>query len=217
VETHDRDGRVIQWNRKIRADMLAKHQEVDASIGKRFGELVVTRRDPRTDQQRKLRVFVRCDCGAEKSIPYRSLATGNSTTCGTAMHRDRDRLARGEGMVGQRYGLLTVVLALAEGDSGRTQVLVRCDCGVERRAIVSDLAGGGLQSCGGDAHRTLKPQSKRWTVAGKYTTYAVEAVGTGMVKIGRARDVEERIRDLQTACPVELGARRSDTSRGHAE
>lgn len=35
-------------------------------------------------------------------------------------------------------------------------------------------------------------------------TYAIEAVGTGLVKIGAAADLQERLFKLQYPCPVEL-------------
>lgn len=34
--------------------------------------------------------------------------------------------------------------------------------------------------------------------------YVIEAVGLGVVKIGHAKDVAERLDSLRTACPVEL-------------
>lgn len=35
-------------------------------------------------------------------------------------------------------------------------------------------------------------------------TYAISADGTGMIKIGKSADVDARVRQLQTACPVAL-------------
>ncbi len=195
-------------DRKPRVDWAARHRELDASIGSRFGDLVVESRASRPDgaSDRKLRVFVRCDCGAAIVVRFQSLTSGNRKTCGTSQHRDRDRLARGTSMIGERFGLLVVSSALAEGGEGnnKTQVMVKCECGAERRARVSDLRGGSILSCGGPAHRAIKPQAKRWEVHGSFMTYAVEAVGTKMIKIGRARDIHERMLDIQSMCPVPL-------------
>ena len=195
--------------RAPRVDWVARHKELDDSIGKKFGELTVVARaaipSDAHEDDRKLRVFTRCDCGAEKVVRFQCLTNGNTTTCGTSQHRDRDRLARGVSILGERFGLLVVSSALADcDDKHRTQVMVRCDCGVERRANISDLRGGGVRTCGGEAHVAIKQQAKRWEVHGAFMTYVVEAVGTGMVKIGRARDMHERMLDIQSMCPVPL-------------
>ena len=193
-----------------RVDWAARHKEIDDSIGKKFGELTIVSRAERPadapEGDRKLRVFTRCDCGAEKVVRFHSLMSGNTTTCGTSQHRDRDRLAKGTAIMGQRFGLLVVTSALAEssGKDRHTEVMVSCDCGGTRRAKVTDLVGGSVVTCGGEAHITIKPQAKRWEIHGKYMTYAVEAIGTGMVKIGRARDLSERMLDVQAMCPVPL-------------
>ena len=129
--------------------------------------------------------------------------------CNRASHWDRGIIAKGEELIGQRFGVLTVIAATADrsvtpGGSRAAQVLTRCDCGAERFARITDLNGGSVRSCGGDVHKTIPAQAKRWEVRGKRGTYAIKAVGTDLVKIGAARDFKARMWKMQPFCPVEL-------------
>lgn len=181
--------------------------DVDAVIGQRFGELVVIGVAPKREGSRRLRVFVRCDCGTERSFPLSQVTDlkRRLMTCGTKEHRDWAARIAGEELVGQTFGLLTVVAALSDrGEERRQQVMTKCLCGEERRVTLSDLRGGSVVTCGGGAHQAVKPQAKRWEVVGPKKTYAIEAVGTGRVKIGAAKDFKDRMLKLQTGCPVAL-------------
>jgi hypothetical protein len=138
-------------------------------------------------------------------MALRSILRGGVSRCVRSSHWDRSREEQGRVLVGQRFGILTVIAGTAESaEQGKAQALVRCDCGVERFVVINHLARGQVASCGGEAHKTLKPQSRRWTWSGKAGTYAIEAVGTGLVKIGAARHLKERLQKLQYPCPVEL-------------
>lgn len=185
----------------------------EVPIGQRFGELVITGRAPsvykKSGDSGGVYVFVKCDCGTESRMRLSAVANRGVKSCGRASHWDRRIVESGQQMIGQQFGALTVVAATADrhtapGGSRAAQVLVRCDCGTERYARITDLRGGSIRSCNGDAHKDIKPQVKRWEVHGKRKTYAIEAVGTGLVKIGAARDFKKRMWKLQPMCPVEL-------------
>ncbi len=175
------------------------------NIGERFGELVVLARFIRPREvsgSGGAWVTVRCDCGIEKNMRFRTLRNGKIKQCGRKSHRDDGIIARGEELLGRRFGLLTVMAATAERESN-AQVMVKCDCGAERPARIDHLVRGHVNSCGGEAHKTVVP-TRRWSWQGIASTYAITAGDLPMVKIGSARNIEERIRDLQVGCPVEL-------------
>lgn len=177
-------------------------KQVDESIGTRFGQLVVLRRSPSSG---RTKVDVKCDCGYERSVRIAHLLCGSVTSCGTKQHRDAEIVDRYSDIVGRRFGLLTVESMSPVTIRRRAAAWVRCECGATRCVSVSDLLGSTTVTCGGDAHKTtVKPQAKRWEVHGKRMTYALEAVGTGMVKIGAARDLHERIKKIQHTSPVDL-------------
>jgi hypothetical protein len=181
---------------------VAAKREVE--IGKRFGELTVTDRAPNPPNTGGCFVFVKCDCGHESRARLRALERGVSR-CNRSEHFDRSREEQGLSIVGQRFGALTVVSATTDAAyKGHAQVRVKCDCGAERYAVVNHLMRGNIASCGGDAHRAIAVQAKRWTVSGRPSTYLIEAVGSGLVKIGVARDIKSRLLKLQYPCPVEL-------------
>jgi hypothetical protein len=185
---------------------------LDACIGDRFGELVVLGQAPsyKGDGSGGRAVFVKCDCGTEKRVRLSELMRGKRTGCGQRSHWKLQAIKTGEQIVGQRFGVLTVVAASATqhvspGGSRATQVMTRCDCGAERWARVTDLKGGHVQSCGGAAHKTLAPtRPRRLETQGKRQTYALEAVGTGLIKIGASRDFRNRLWKMQPVSAVEL-------------
>lgn len=180
-------------------------------VGSRFGELVILSRAP-SDYKKPgdsggVYVFAKCDCGVEMRTRLSAIVNRGVRSCNRASHWDRGILATGESMLGKRFGALVVVAATIErhvspSGSRAAQVLTRCDCGQERYARINDL-NRGLKSCGGPGHKPIEVP-KQWTVHGKRGAYAVEGVGTGLVKIGAARDIKKRMWKLQPSSPVEL-------------
>lgn len=102
--------------------------------------------------------------------------------------------------------MLTVISSVPEpAKKSHAQVKVRCDCGAERMAVINHLMRGQIRSCGGDAHKAIAVQAKRWSWKNEpVRTYVIEATGTGLVKIGQSRDMVERLRKMQYQCPVEM-------------
>lgn len=182
--------------------------KAEVPVGQKFGEITIIGRAPNPEGRTGCFVFTRCDCGSEQRMTLRSIVKRGVSRCSTSRHFDRSRLEQGEQLIGRKFGLLTVIGAVADpapDHKGKTQVLVRCDCGVERFAIVNHLMRGNIKTCGGDAHGTIKVQATRWSWSSKSPlTYAIEAVGSGLVKIGSTRELKDRLFRLQYPCPVEL-------------
>lgn len=49
---------------------------------------------------------------------------------------------------GQRFGRLTVIKRVENGNGGRARWLCRCDCGNEKTVLSGNLRSGDIQSCG---------------------------------------------------------------------
>ena len=183
---------------------------MDELIGKRFGSVIVTGMSDSTNVGKSgARVTVVCDCGATKDVRVSALLAGSVTTCATKEHRERDRYRRGADVVGQRFGLLEITSGLADYVGPLTgksvQVLAQCDCGTVRRYRLSDVVSGSVSTCGGDVHRTVVPTERRWKWSEREVhTYAIRPRGIDAVKIGKARDVNERLRDLQVGSASQL-------------
>lgn len=183
-----------------------QRKDIGYLLNRKFGQLTVIGESP-TRPRKGLWVTVRCDCGVERIARARSLEHGKQKTCGTLAHRNGERLAKGADLVGLRFGSLVVLRASpAPDDQKRTVVWAQCDCGpAELMVRVSDLHRGAVSSCKGPLHRELEPtRITRLDRRGRYSTYAVEGVGTGMMKIGRSFDIRERLLDMQSCSPVEL-------------
>lgn len=63
-----------------------------------------------------------------------------------------------------------------------------------------------IRSKGGRLRMTGPKKDRRWLLDAKrkWWTYAIEAVGQGLVKIGHTVDVERRLDELQCASPFDL-------------
>jgi hypothetical protein len=195
----------------VSAEVLERTaQEIQEAIGRRFGELEVVGRTTVASirpNDRRARVNLRCSCGVERVARWAHVRDGQLTTCGTKAHRDAIQSRRAEAYIGTTHGTLTIERVLPVETGRGTQVWVRCDCGNDRGASLNDLLGGGVRTCGGDAHKQEAPiVARRWHVSGLSQTYAIEAVGAKVIKIGTARDLEKRLRKMQFVSPVELHA-----------
>lgn len=119
--------------------------------GTRFGKLTVVGRAGREQDGKRTRQMwlCRCDCGNEKVIMDRHLASGHAKSCG-CLHSPN--------LIGDRYGRLTVLdrdgIHLT---TKRVQWLCLCDCGLCYTTGTSQLLSGRTQSCGclaGEGHIT---------------------------------------------------------------
>jgi hypothetical protein len=119
------------------------------SIGNRFDKLEVVSAPylkPMEDHRRRRWVKVRCDCGKTTEALEYNLRVGRIRSCGCAQGAPRALVT-----IGERFGRLVVIgerYLKSVGGRGRSHVLVRCDCGTETEAGVTNLRRGNTQSCG---------------------------------------------------------------------
>jgi hypothetical protein len=110
-----------------------------------FGRLRVEK-EAGMNKHRKSLWQCRCECGNIKIIPFNSLRSGHSRSCG-CLHREKliERLSLD--LSGQRFGRL-VALERAGKKGGRCLWLCRCDCTEMINVSTGDLRSGHTQSCG---------------------------------------------------------------------
>lgn len=122
-----------------------------AGIGAVYGALTVLEYLP-PDGTGKRKCLCRCSCGNLCRVSLTNLKSGHTRSCGCLAEKQvRERL---EQMVGQRYGMLTVI-GLSRERRGRSLLLVcRCDCGRTSYQTRHDLISGKARSCGCEAART---------------------------------------------------------------
>jgi hypothetical protein len=122
--------------------MASKHKDL---LGKRFGRLVVTTKEP----IRKWRSYLwgcTCDCGTTKFVYASTLIQGTTRSCGCLRRvvAGRKRLD----LRGHRFGKLFVVEVT---DIRRGSAVVwkcKCDCGRETLVGAGQLTLGLTKSCG---------------------------------------------------------------------
>jgi hypothetical protein len=114
-------------------------------VGQKFGRLTVLEDVGRT-KGKKVIWRCLCDCGNAVDVSSVSLRSGNTQSCGCYM-RDRITEMNKKDLVGQKFGLLTVL-----EDVGRQnrEVLWRClcDCGNIVDVLSGNLQKGNTKSCG---------------------------------------------------------------------
>lgn len=107
-------------------------------IGKVFGFLEVISEAEKRHGMR----YVTCKChrcGRTKEICLNSLRRGITTSCGCGHRKD---------LVGQRFGMLTVIAYVPKGDRKRTHWLCMCDCGRIKEIEGYPLTTGRIKTCG---------------------------------------------------------------------
>lgn len=88
----------------------------------------------------------RCDCGNEKEIPLKNVATGNTKGCG-CLHKGL--LAdKGKDISGQRFGYLTAIKKLRRNKHQQWIWELICDCGGRTESNLGNLTSGCRKSCG---------------------------------------------------------------------
>jgi len=87
-----------------------------------------------------------CDCGNICDIPYGSLTTGCSTSCGCFFKEQLSKRSVKD-ITGQKFGKLTVIERFGSKNR-RATWLCKCDCGNEFVALGKDLRQNKTISCG---------------------------------------------------------------------
>ena len=89
-----------------------------------------------------------CDCGNEKDILSVSLFNGNTKSCG-CYHRDITSNHNKKPLIGEKFGLLTVIDEIKERTYNRKVLYkCRCDCGNIKIIRGNSLLTGNTFSCG---------------------------------------------------------------------
>lgn len=104
--------------------------------GKRFGKLVVLKRD--NTYKGRTKWLCKCDCGRIESKFGSSLVRGRCVNCG--FHRENN-------LIGKKFGRLSPLKRVSNRGKA-TCWLCKCDCGKEKIVRGGDLLSGATQSCG---------------------------------------------------------------------
>lgn len=107
-------------------------------LGKKFGKLYVVGYKPKTEDSPFLWECV-CECGEPTTAKTADLTSGSKRSCGCL---------KSTSLIGQKFGLLTVVGKLDEKRYNYNVWEVRCDCGNTDVAITGHLTSGSKKSCG---------------------------------------------------------------------
>lgn len=115
-------------------------------IGKRFGMLTVLER--LSEHEDRYWIWrCHCDCGGETVVNTKRLIRGTITNCGCIPKKTARNGSRAENLVGQRFGMLTVV-EQTENRRGRVCWICQCDCGNICTVTAHELKSGKTKSCG---------------------------------------------------------------------
>jgi len=108
--------------------------------GKIFGILTVIKESER-DKNGKRTWLCKCECGNEKVIEASSLMKGYTKSCGCLKHKKQD-------LIGQKFGMLTVISRSRVGKNRDVFWNCICDCGNMKEARGRSLKDGTTKSCG---------------------------------------------------------------------
>ena len=120
--------------------------------GKRFGNLVAL--EPTSKRAQGCVVWkFQCDCGNIVEIKGAAVSNGNTSSCGCQKARALKTYNSIPSIVGERFGLLTVIEDLGYQEyyntgNRRRKALCRCDCGNVVEAWDNQLKTGRKTSCG---------------------------------------------------------------------
>ena len=165
--TEKRQGSNIIW--KFRCDCgnlvdrTTSHIPVDAACskckpkginlrkdytGQRFGRLIALECTGK-HKGKELLWLLQCDCGNKIELAVSQFVGGNTKSCGCLK---REQCCKNNSnirsLIGNRYGMLTVVEEYPERKQGRTVWKCICDCGEAVFATTSELESGRKRSCG---------------------------------------------------------------------
>ena len=90
----------------------------------------------------------KCDCGNETDVALSSLRQGSTKSCG-CLHKELASEANKKNIIGQKFGLWTVLEELPERNENQKIVYkCKCDCGTIKNVVGGNLLNGLSQSCG---------------------------------------------------------------------
>lgn len=124
----------------LNSELASQRNSIDIPIGSKFGHLTVVERAPIQEGINLAFWRCKCSCGKEVEVRGTDLRSGNTKTCGDAIHRIQNE-------IGNRYGNLTV-LEYAGSFSKTAYWKCQCDCGNIIITRGSSLRNGHTKSCG---------------------------------------------------------------------
>lgn len=116
-------------------------------VGKRFGKLVVLKRNGVDPKSHKIIWLCKCDCGNEIEAQGRWLRFGRTTSCGCDRHGLKH--PRAIDLTGVRFNSITVIRLHKRDEKTRKYFWeCVCDCGNKIIVRANDLLSGRQKSCG---------------------------------------------------------------------
>lgn len=121
--------------------------------GQKFGML--TALEPTGQRQGKTIVWkFQCDCGNIIFRPKNNVTGGNTSSCGCLKKANaKYNNPNYESLIGNRYGMLTVISKDESISHREIQWKCKCDCGMEVIASTHSLKTGIVRSCGCTSNR----------------------------------------------------------------
>ena len=94
----------------------------------------------------------RCDCGRERICNTTDLRSGKAKFCDQRFHQDEIQRNDGKDLIGQRFGLLTVLRKAEKKEISTSRPgifwVCKCECGNLKVCAAADLNSGKTKSCG---------------------------------------------------------------------
>lgn len=110
--------------------------------GQRFGMWTVLEETAERDSSRNIMWKCKCDCGTIRNVSGHSLRRGKSLSCGcTQLNRSVD-------MIGQKFGMLTVLKRVFDPNVKEILWECKCDCGNTCVRSTSTLKRKTFSNCG---------------------------------------------------------------------
>lgn len=108
-----------------------------------------------------------CECGTIRNVSSVDLKYGNSLSCGCfsreqTIKRNTGSTYNRKNIIGNKYGMLTVVKLLRSIFPGRLYYECVCDCGNKIEVLASRVTSGNTKSCG-----CKKEKSRNLNIVGK--------------------------------------------------
>lgn len=116
-------------------------------VGEKFNRLTVLRETSDRDKGGRLLWECRCECGTITKVPKHAITSGNTKSCGCWRRESLSQVHRAK-IVGQTFGLLTVLLDTMDRNNGQIVWECQCDCGDIARVMTTNLTSGHTKSCG---------------------------------------------------------------------
>lgn len=116
-------------------------------IGQKYNMLTVIKLDHKTKKSMNYWIC-RCDCGKNTVVSTHNLRMNAVKSCGCLS--EINRKATRDNLIGQKFGMLTVIDGYHDEEKLQMLWLCKCDCGNEKTiiAIGACLKNGSTKSCG---------------------------------------------------------------------